>query len=86
MSPRCHIPSCLGHADERTAEVACARCAGQRWILVRPASAPDPTDFVCIRCKAVLAGRNASDSVGSQAQQDARAQAGERLRERHAQA
>jgi hypothetical protein len=86
MSPRCHIPSCLGHADERTAEVACARCAGQRWILVRPATAPDPTDYVRIRCKAVLAARNASDPVGSQAQQDARAQAGDRLRERRAQA
>ena len=84
MSPRCHIPSCLGHADERTTEVACARCAGQRWILVRPATAPDP--YTCLRCRAVLAGRNASDSVGSQAQQDARAQAGERLRERRAQA
>ena len=86
MSPRCHIASCLGHADERTAEVACSRCQGQRWTLVRPATAPDPTDYVCIRCKAVLAGRNASDPVGSQAQQDARAQAGERLRERRAQA
>ena len=63
MSPRCHIPSCLGHADERTAEVACARCACQRWILVRPATAPDPTDYICIRCKAVLAGKNASDSL-----------------------
>ena len=86
MSPRCHIPSCLGHADERTAEVACARCAGQRWILVRPATAPDPTNYLCIRCKAALAGKSASDSVGSQAQQDARARAGDRLRERRPQA
>lgn len=86
MSPRRHIPSCLGDADERTAEVACARCTGPRWILVRPATAPDPTNYVCIRCKAVLAGGNAPDPVGSQAQQDARAQAGDRLRERRAQA
>jgi hypothetical protein len=85
MSPRCHITSCLGHADERTAEVACARCTGQRWILVRPATAPDHP-YTCLQCRAVLAGRNASDSVGSQAQQDARAQAGDRLRERRAQA
>jgi len=37
MSPRCHIPNCLGHADQRTAEVTCARCSGSRWIPITPA-------------------------------------------------
>jgi DNA-directed RNA polymerase subunit RPC12/RpoP len=53
----------LGQADERSADVLCARCSGQRFVLVRPAAAPDPTDYVCIRCRAVLAGRNVSDSL-----------------------
>ncbi len=39
---KCHIPSCLGHADERTAEATCTQCQGHRWVLVKPASAPDP--------------------------------------------
>jgi DNA-directed RNA polymerase subunit RPC12/RpoP len=47
--------SCLGHADERTAEITCVRCTGQRWILVRPASAPDP-EYTCTRCRRVLTG------------------------------
>jgi DNA-directed RNA polymerase subunit RPC12/RpoP len=67
-SSRCHVPHCLGHADERSAAVTCTRCQGQRWVLVKPASAPDPTDYVCIRCRAVLAGRNASDPLVTDAQ------------------
>lgn len=55
----CYVPRCLGHADERTAEVSCIRCQGQRWVLVTPQSAPDPTDYFCQRCRAVLAGKNA---------------------------
>jgi hypothetical protein len=47
--------TCLGHAGERTAEVTCVRCQGTRWILVRPAAAPDP-EYTCIRCRAVLTG------------------------------
>jgi DNA-directed RNA polymerase subunit RPC12/RpoP len=61
--PRCHIPSCLGHADERPAEVACTRCQGRRWVLVSQAS-PDPTGYTCIRCRAALAGRSVIDPAG----------------------
>ncbi len=64
---RCERPGCLGHADERTAEVRCQRCRGKRWILVRPASAPDP-EYTCQRCEAVLAGKNAADPLGTEAQ------------------
>jgi hypothetical protein len=54
--PTCPAPRCLGHADERTAEVICSRCAGRRWVLVRPRSAPDPSPYLCRRCRAVLDG------------------------------
>jgi hypothetical protein len=65
MRPRCHVSNCLGHADERTAEVTCSRCQGQRGILVRPASAPDPS-YVCARCTRVLAGYvNVKDPLAS---------------------
>ena len=81
MSPRCHIPSCLGHADERTAEVACARCQGQRWILVRPATAPDPTDYRCLRCVRVLSGYpNVIDPLRTPASPEANAARVEGLR------
>jgi hypothetical protein len=60
---QCHVPNCLGHSDERTAAVFCSRCQGPRWTLVKPASAPDPLDYVCIRCRAVLAGRPAADPL-----------------------
>lgn len=60
---KCNVPSCLGHADERTAEVICTRCQSQRWTLVRPASAPDPDAFLCHRCRVLLAGGNVVDPL-----------------------
>jgi hypothetical protein len=84
--PKCPAPRCLGHADERSAAVVCSRCAGRRWVLVRPRSAPDPDPFTCQRCTAVLAERDALDplaAAASPAQQAARALAGERLRKAH---
>jgi hypothetical protein len=46
-------------AQPRAVEAVCARCAGTRW----------PVDFtgagwVCYRCRAALAGRNAVDPLG----------------------
>lgn len=73
---KCHIPSCLGHSGEQTAEAACTRCGGPRWTLLVP------TDYLCLRCRGVLAGRPAMDPLQqppSQAQQAARAVAGARL-------
>jgi DNA-directed RNA polymerase subunit RPC12/RpoP len=70
-STACGVSNCLGHADERTAEVVCTRCRGRRWVLVKPASAPDPTDYTCRRCRAVLAGTNASDPLVTEAQRAA---------------
>jgi hypothetical protein len=67
----CHVSSCLGHADERTAAVACARCQGPRWTLTKRASAPDPLDYACTRCRAVLAGRSAADPLVTDAQRAA---------------
>lgn len=52
----------LAPFDERTAEVICTRCHGTRWALVKPASSPDPT-YTCLRCRAVLAGRNVVDPL-----------------------
>ena len=71
----CRVSNCLGHADERPAEVACARCRGRRWILVKPASAPDPARYRCQRCRAALAGKNAADPLAT----DAQRAAGQRL-------
>lgn len=74
--PKCHIPSCLGHSGEQTAEAACTRCGGPRWTLLVP------TDYLCLRCRAVLAGRPAMDPLQqppSPAQHAARAAAGVRL-------
>jgi hypothetical protein len=56
----------LGHADERTAGVRCARCRKPRWIVVRPAGAATPV-YTCQRCSAVLAGRNAADPLVTEA-------------------
>lgn len=67
----CRVSNCLGHADERSAEVVCVRCRGRRWILVKPASAPDPTEYSCHRCRAALAGKNAADPLATDAQRAA---------------
>jgi hypothetical protein len=67
--PKRHIPSCLGHADERTSDVRCTRCDRQLWTLIRPASAevskwrPDTVAYLCQRCRAALAGRNVIDPM-----------------------
>jgi hypothetical protein len=61
--PKCHIHSCLGHADERTVDVVCTRCGGQRWTVVHPAAAPDPADYLCLRCSLALAGGNVLDPL-----------------------
>jgi hypothetical protein len=61
---KCHIPSCLGHAEERTEQVTCTRCGGQRWTLV-PNGQPVLEEYTCTRCRAVLAGRNAADPMVS---------------------
>lgn len=45
--------------DSTAVAVTCTRCHGARW----PFPPPDPVTFVCIRCRAVLAGRNAEDPV-----------------------
>lgn len=72
---KCHIPKCLGHADERTAAADCSRCGMRRWVLVTPARAPEPTDYSCQRCRAVLAGRNSVDPLMTDAQRERLAQA-----------
>ena len=54
--------------------VNCQRCKGERW----PYPTPEGV-YTCQRCRAVLAGRNADDPLGSPAQQAARKAAGERL-------
>jgi hypothetical protein len=59
--PTCHILNCLGHFDERTAELRCTRCERQLWILIRPSNAPDPVGYLCQRCRVALAGRNVID-------------------------
>lgn len=59
-------------------EATCTRCQGVRW----PTRAgQDPAPFVCHRCRAVLAGRNAADprDAPSEAQRAARVAAGARL-------
>jgi DNA-directed RNA polymerase subunit RPC12/RpoP len=61
MTRRRH--AALPTADERTAEVRCVRCHGVRWVRVRPASGADPTDYVCLRCRAARAGRNVIDPL-----------------------
>jgi len=61
----CSTSNCLGHADERTAEVLCSRCGGTYWTPVRPASAPDTTSYRCARCTRVLASDpNVVDPLG----------------------
>jgi len=60
---KCHLRTCLGHTDERTAEVICTRCRRTYWTPIRPASLPDPQDFTCRRCQVVLAGGNAVDPL-----------------------
>lgn len=72
--------TCLGHADQRTAGVTCSRCHGTRWMLVRPASAPDPS-YTCQRCTHVLAGYQAvADPLGVRVSPEARAARVEGLR------
>lgn len=82
---RCHVSNCLGHADERTAEVRCTRCQGVRWVVVTPIPAPDPTGYVCRRCQAAVTGRYVVDPLPTEANRaaGARLQAG---RNRHDQA
>jgi hypothetical protein len=53
-------------SKHRTAEVRCTRCGGQRWTMVLKTD-PEPTEYVCLRCRAVLAGRNVRDPVVEQA-------------------
>lgn len=58
-------------------EATCHRCKETRW--------PDPghaEPYMCQRCRAVLAGKNAVDPLGSPAQQAARREAGLRGKER----
>jgi DNA-directed RNA polymerase subunit RPC12/RpoP len=79
---RCRVPRCLGHAQERTEEVACARCGGLRWVLL-PAAEPIPARYVCARCRAALAGAHAIDPSAegaSPAQCAARAAGAQRLK------
>ena len=62
---------------EAVPEAVCSRCTQMRW--------PDPghaEPYVCQRCRAVLAGKNAVDPLGSPAQQEARKRAGLRGKER----
>jgi hypothetical protein len=58
----------MSHAGSkhRTAEVSCTRCGGQRWTMGLKTD-PAPTDYVCLRCRAVLAGRNVRDPLVEQA-------------------
>lgn len=72
---KCHISNCLGHHDERTAAVRCTRCERQLWTLIRPASAPDPSGYFCLRCRAALAGRNVVDPLVTDARRAQLAQA-----------
>ena len=48
-------------------ERICTRCGGHRW----PVVSIEP--FVCHRCRAVLAGKNAEDPLGTSAQRAQRA-------------
>jgi hypothetical protein len=79
--PQVGMPQSLGQADERTAAVTCARCQGERYVLVRPASEPDPTDYRCQRCTRVLAGYpNVIDPLRTPASPEANAARVEGLR------
>jgi hypothetical protein len=71
---KCSVPNCLGHADQKTVEVACVRCHDRKWVPDpifpltlggRPDGPPIPLElpYTCVRCRAVLAGRNAVDPL-----------------------
>lgn len=73
--PTCKVARCLGHAPQKTVEVVCVRCQRTKWVpdpLIpltadgRRAGPPIPLElpYTCHRCRAVLAGRNASDPLG----------------------
>jgi hypothetical protein len=61
---KCRTSSCLGHADERSAEVRCIECHGTRYVLVRPPSAPDPS-YTCTRCRASAPQRHDVSGEGA---------------------
>jgi hypothetical protein len=78
-APRDHPPLSQRHAvmSQQTVEVTCARCQSTRWIpdpLIptdargRVTASPIPLahPYTCVRCRAVLAGRNALDPVSTQ--------------------
>ena len=49
-----------------TFQVTCTRCRQTRWVYMAEA----PTKFVCQRCQAVLAGRNAVDPLPTVGQRE----------------
>jgi hypothetical protein len=84
-APVLRASSCLGHAEERTEEITCARCGGVRWLLL-PNAEPVSAAYTCRRCRAGLAGANVIDpgaESASPAQRAARAGAAGRLRLLH---
>jgi hypothetical protein len=70
--PKCHIPSCLGHANERSVRVTCVRCQGERYTLV-PSTHTEPEPYTCLRCREALRGGHVVDPLASVAQAEARA-------------
>ena len=48
----------------RSLAVRCRRCCGERYVL--PEHLPED-GYVCLRCRAVLAGRNAADPLVTEA-------------------
>lgn len=92
--PACAGARSLGHVPQTTVEVVCVRCRGTKWVpdpLIpltaagRVAGPPIPLvlPYLCHRCRAVRAGRNAVDSIveaPTPAQVAARAASGARLR------
>jgi hypothetical protein len=65
-------------------EVICRRCRGRRWTW--SLEEPDRGAYLCIRCRAAVAGRNVEDPVLSPGRQHALNRARAALQERFLQA
>jgi hypothetical protein len=69
---KCSVARCLGHAPQKTVEVRCTRCQSTKYVpdpiipldrkgYVTGPPIPLVLPYTCVRCRAVLAGRKATD-------------------------